>query len=650
MPPPWASLKNPWEKDLDETKYDTKTALGLVQKSAVQGKNDSISLRSGGRILTLGTTATAETENSQMVYPMGDFRVSERASNRRLETMMGITPKAERRELLVMEQKPSERPSTDSEKWEGRRKRSQQISEEATRIAMKRDDGAWADVDGYQQTREPPAFRDGFNTTLRVKPPPEAHLFNGLQQMTQRATGMEATASGPLLHSWTQATTTNHAQRQLIKHSGRGHQGSALAPARSTQQQYRKPVHDELTLNMPGRVSDAGESGSSRNQIARPSSGADLQVSWPLKAMPGQSSAARSASQIHREKLESELMPNLQGLEDSGTVSHARVNDLVHRLSLRPDVSKALGAYFLWGLTSELGGLKTGKQFALASEFRKEHGTEELKGSGLNSEISGRGSLDTKVDGIRMQGEIELLLKTLSCEEAPQGFLSSSASIEEARRKEQELSRSLGNAFVALGMTLPAGPKDDPLRNDSVALAMGARMMGPEAHRSAKGPLVPEGIRKEVAIALGRALLHLRMASVGIEAGRGKSKQDKQMRDRDLRSSIGRLTLQLLEATAARSGKSLTTDPKRREILASALGAAVLHLEASSGRSHATDRNKTEAPLLQSKALPMGPEASSKQAALVRMNKPIDIVVRRPMLPGRESAPSTVPRHIPKSA
>ena len=708
MPPPWALTQNHWVKDLDPSKHDTKTAFraplsteSTAISSVAPPKKPSLAatptFRSAGRVETLdsplglGLGLSALRESSDVVFPMGDFRISERASSRRLQTMMGITPRVERRELMILEQLPSERPKTDSEKWEGDRQRSQKVSVEASAIAMKRDDGAWTDADGYQQSREPPAFRDGFNNTLRVKPPPETHLFNGLKQMQQRATGMEGTAAGPLLHSWTKATTTNHAQRQLLKHSGRGHQGNALAPARSAKMVHRVPLHAELSVTQPARLTgssaqadsrneaqlhrlslhpeldidqparpatEAGASARSSQQFHRPSSGSDLQIAWPQKLLAAGISQGVGAdsrggkAQVHRENMNPELFPKVQGPEDAGAVAQARVQDLVHRLSLRQDVAAALGAYFLRGITSELSGLKTGRGNAAASEFRREHGTAQLEGSGALGEVAGRGGADTEVDGVRSQGEIELLIKTLSCEEAPVGHLSASATAEETKRSELALSRTLGNAFVALGMTLPAGPRDDALRSDSVALAMGNRIMGPEGIRDASGfPLVSEGIRREVAIALGRALLHLRMASVGIEGGRGKSaRSDKKIRDRDLRTSIGRLTLQLLEATAARSGKSLTKDPRRREILAIALGSAVLHLEASSSRGHTTDRNQSEAPLLISKSLPMGPEGSIKTSSLVRMNKPIETLLRRPMLPGRDSAPSTVPRHIPISA
>jgi len=622
MPPPWLSQNNPWVKNLDPQKHDLKTANEEIttQPETFEG--------------------TEQRESGEIVRPMGDFRFNEKAKERMLENLLGLTPKTEKRELLIKEQDKDERPMTEMEKWEHDRQRLQVVSEESTQLAFKRDEGAWTDIDGYQQTREPPAFRDGFNTTLRVKPLPEAHLNNGLTQLPQRATGMAPVADGPQLYSWTQARTTLHQERPIVTHSSRGSQGNHSASVR-TQQVHRLPMNPELEVNQPMKPSEIAAITELRIKKVRGPQSKELRVEWPSK--PSGSTGILKQKLIHKLKSNGELNPTLKGQEFSGLVGNIK-GDLIHRMVQNPDLITVLGKYFMRGISSQLSGLKS-KPKSDVSTSRFEHGTSELDGSGAKSNIEGQSGISEK-DGTRVQGEVELLLKAISCEEAPAGH-HTPLDVEESKRQENELGRFLGNAFVSLGLTLPAGKKDDPLRNDSVALKLGDRMMGPvEAGSSA--PLIPESLRKEVAIALGRAVLHLRMASQGVEGGKTASVTDKEVKDRDLRVSIGRLTLQLLESTANRAGKSLTKDPKRREVLANALGSTVLALTSSNSRDLKTDRNKTEAPLLKSLPTVQGPSSSSHSAKIIRQNKPIDLVVKRPLLPGRDMAPTSIPRHIPR--
>lgn len=484
MPPPWISTERvgaQWglEKNLDEDKYDTRTQHGT------------------------------------QAYPMGDYRYNDRARARQLDVLMGVAPKPERRELLIAEQRPSERPRTRTEEWESDRKRAHAISEESAAVALKRDGSAWTDEDGYSKVKEPPAFRDGFNNTLRVKPPQEEHLHNGLKSM---------------------------------------------------------PVH---------------------------------------AAPPSVASAFQSA----------------------------RSNDQIHRLAIRPEITAALGQYFMKGITTGLTGLTGRDLIGLASLFRREQGNEHLEGLGVQG-LPNKAEDTPELDGARLKGEIELLLRSLETLEAPVGYKDSTGT-EEAKRRSVALSRALGNAFVNLGMTLPAGPRDDPLRNDSVALEMGSRIML-SGDGGKQAPKIEEGLRKEIAIALGRAMLHIQAA-----ASRGITFRDTAHKDRTLKLAVGKLTLQLLEATAARSGKVITKDPTRREVLANALGSAFMQMENAALRSHATDRNQKENAQITRKAAPFGPTATSALKMSVRLNKPSEIIVKRPIIGGRDAAPPTVPRYAP---
>ena len=447
-------------------------------------------------------------------FPMGDFRYNDQARARKLEALMGTVPKQERREFENPPAKPSERPPTKHDEWEVVRKRAVAVSSEHASIAMKRDGAAWVDEDGYTQAKEPPAFRDGFNNVLRVKPPPEEHLHNG-KELPQR-----------------------------------------MAPAPAV------------------------------------------------------------------------VAPVLRG-------------DQIQQITRRADITAVIGEYFVKAISSELSASKP-RDVSAASYFRKEHQTSALEG-GAAEGVATKAYDAPELDGERVQGEIQLLLRALETVEAPAGYLKESSGIEKGFRQEQQVSRALGNAFVSLGMTLPAGPRDDPLRNDSVALQMGTRIMS-FAEGGKTAPKIEDGLRKEVAIALGRAMLHLR-AAANIQASRGTSIVDKEQKDRTLKRAIGKLTLQLLESTAARSGKTITKDPLRREVLAKALGAAVAQLEAASGRQHVTDRGKTELGV----KVPVhitGPVVATKSTPILRMNKPHEVIVKRPMLPGREAPPPHVPRYV----
>jgi hypothetical protein len=284
---------------------------------------------------------------------MGDYRVSER-SNRKFEALLGVQPKTERREIEAFE---DERQPTDLEQWEKQRAKALEQSEKDAEIALKRDEAAWVDEDGYSQIKEAPAFRDGFNTTLRIKPPPEEHLHAGLKLVKDRADNM--------------------------------------------------------------------------------------------------------------------VMP--QG---------AAPRDLISRnTNRRAEVAEAVGLLFMRGMGTGLEGAK---------------------------------SRDLVKDGERVEGEVML-------------------------------SAALGKAFMDIGMTGPAGLREDPLRND----ARGHRHWQSDDDvcgcRSHDASFQEPTLRREVALAAGRAMLHLR-AAAGIEATRSTAPvSDSGHKDRT-KLILGRLTLQMLEA------------------------------------------------------------------------------------------------------
>lgn len=480
--------------------------------------------------LALADETAAPAENVEVVYPMGDFRYNDRARARKLDVLMGIAaPPVQRREVQLEEPRMSERPATATESWEASRARARAVAAEAATIALKRDGEAWEDEDGYAQAREPPAHRDGYNFTLRVKPAPEAHLHNGL---------------------------------------------SAL----------------------------------------------------PM-------STARPESRV---------------------VAALRADDAVHRcVSQRSDVAAMVGALFM---------------------------------RGIHSGIVGTAEREAVQDGSRVHGEIELLLRMLEELEAPpDGYTLERMAAEAARRAESEtagralgantyvsgvdgmalpaasreatrradmvtLARALGNAFVSIGMTLPAGTREDPLRSDSVALAMGNRVMAAETGAAhgvrIAAPAVPESLRREVAIAVGRALLHLRAAAANMYGARLSAPTlDAAARDRTIVNNVGRLTLQLLEASALRVGKVITKDPHRREVLADALGSTVMAMDSmlapAALRSLVAERDRAEAPALTRAPAPL-PALAAPAAAkteIARANKARDAVNKRPLLPGRDVVP-----------
>jgi hypothetical protein len=255
---------------------------------------------------------------------------------------------------------------------------------------------------------------------------------------------------------------------------------------------------------------------------------------------------------------------------------------------------------------------------------------------GITTGLEGSKSRDMVKDGSRVDGEVELLLRALKAVEVPEGYVGETAEVQDSRRQEV-LSKYLGSAFVDIGMTAPAGTRDDPLRNDVVAIDLGNRMMlSAEAGRTV--PLFSEPtLRREVALACGRAMLHLR-AAAGIEASRSTAPiSDSGHQDRT-KIAVGRLTLQLLEAGASRAGKVLTKDPVRREILAKTLG-GIVQMDANEDRETTQERKKAELSQLHRPAALGGTYiSSSKLPEVARMNRPNESINRRPNLPNVEIA------------
>ena len=483
------------------------------------------------------------------VVQLGDFRFNENAQNRKFDMLMGTEPKAERNELLIAEQKPSERPKTVQEKWEIERKRATKLSSEASLISFKRDGSAWTDEDGYSTSKEPPAFRDGFNNILRVKPPQEEHLNNGLKSLPFRSSTASVSSVGVTgLKQWTLNNDIKRVENKILNSS-------------------------------------------------------------------------RVQSQI---------------------VSQIRASDLIHRLSTKPEIAAAIGSYFIKNISSGLTGITARNFDEIRTIFRKEHSfRESSEGVGQRGE-DGKSEESPEIEKSRLNGEIQLLLNFFNGTAAPLGYKGSKES-EESKRKLVELSRTLGNAFVNLGLTLPAGSVEESLRNDSVALDMGSKMML-DVDGGKQGPQTfDDGLRKEVAIALGRALLHLK--SIATSNEKQTPEIDSALRDRTINKAVGRLTLQLLEASAGSFGKFIKNDPKRREIFAKAIGTILHQIDAKSLSKSYIDRDeKLEKPESKRRPVLSGPVATSTKQSITRLNKPTEVIVHRPILGGLDAPPPTVPR------
>ena len=400
-------------------------------------------------------------ENTEKVQPLGDYRFNERAKVRKFDALLGLEPSIERKELLKDDL--LQRELTDMEKWELDRFRSLERSKENSQIAFKRDEGAWADEDGYAAFKEVPKFRDGFNNTEFIKPLVPEHLHNGTKLLPDSLRAQSSIIASPNMQSsFTKHTTTNHKPLDVV---------------------------------------------------------------------------AKGRAQF-----------------DALLASHAK--DSVHRqMSKRADLAHAIGTYFMRAVQPNFLGSKNAN---LSKEQIKRHET---------------------------------------------------------------ISKLLGNAFVNIGTTLPLnGKRDDPLRNDSIALKMGLSIMNSEnlGIRSSELPKIEESLRHEVAIALGRTMLHLRQAA-NIEASRSLQNPTVDKDKKILNATVGRLAVQLIENAALRSGEKLIKDRNKLELIK-------------------LDRTG----LAENTLLAKKQEPTFKQPLKEQHN-----IVKRAILPVRENAHFHMPRELP---
>jgi hypothetical protein len=104
---------------------------------------------------------------------------------RKLDALMGASVQRPRQEWVEKEQKEEDKAPTETEIWERNRINAQEYAERDRAVAMKRDELAETDGEGYRFEPESPAFREGFNNTLRVKPPQNLDLHNGSEMNIQ---------------------------------------------------------------------------------------------------------------------------------------------------------------------------------------------------------------------------------------------------------------------------------------------------------------------------------------------------------------------------------------------------------------------------------------------------------------------------------
>ena len=150
--------------------------------------------------------------------------------------------------------------------------------------------------------------------------------------------------------------------------------------------------------------------------------------------------------------------------------------------------------------------------------------------------------------------------------------------LDSTRRSEKLISTAVGNAFVNLGMTQAAGPRDDPLKIDSVALEIGERIMeSTEFHKADAPEFESSDFRHEVALALGRAVIHLQTAGAIASRAAAPSLSTKSLTDSraNQRSNAGQLALRFVDAAAGRIGKEFQEDPRRRELLSRVISGAI---------------------------------------------------------------------------
>lgn len=113
------------------------------------------------------------------------FEYKDLGKQRKLESLFGYNVPRPREEWVESEQKFKDKEDTETEKWEKKRVDLKQYSERDRSVAYKRDELAEVDDEGYRYEPESPAFREGFNNTLRIKPPMNPDLHNGNEMNIQ---------------------------------------------------------------------------------------------------------------------------------------------------------------------------------------------------------------------------------------------------------------------------------------------------------------------------------------------------------------------------------------------------------------------------------------------------------------------------------
>lgn len=349
--------------------------------------------------------------NTTVVEPIADFRIRNNAKNRKYESLHGYDELIEKNEI---EHEQDEYKHDEKSLWEKQREETLERANRDAKNAFRRDEGAWTDNDGYQQVREAPAFREGYNTTLRVLPPQEEHLHNGLQ---------------------------------MLKDNNRA---------------------------------------------------------------------------------------------SSSIVVQARAKDIVTRLlSQRGDIAKIVGLYFMRGLQTGYFGDKP-RELDLIGGLRE---------------------------------EIELLLRNFEIEENKNN--EKEITEIEIQKRREIIANAIGNAFFEIGMTLPAGSRENSKRNDMIAMNIGARMMSDVPGHRIELPQVHESLRKEISIALGRAMLHLKAAANVYASRLGLPVRDALQKDRTLKRALGQMTLQLIENSASKVGTLFKRYAHRRETIIETIGNVV---------------------------------------------------------------------------
>jgi hypothetical protein len=155
----WDKIHKNLDKNLDES-HEILKPLHTVQKN------------SQTQLLQQNENQIENNENKTFSY-------DDLGKQRKLESLFGYNVPRPREEWIEIEQENQDTPETETEKWEKKRNDLKEYSERDRAVAYKRDELAEVDEEGYRYEPESPAFRDGYNNTLRIKPPVNPDLHNG---------------------------------------------------------------------------------------------------------------------------------------------------------------------------------------------------------------------------------------------------------------------------------------------------------------------------------------------------------------------------------------------------------------------------------------------------------------------------------------